>query len=279
MNKEIIETIKIFNIGSTAKKYNRLNINYNNELNINYDENISIGNIFNIFINEYLKFKEEYDKLSKLNCYEDLNFISFSEYENSKMVSLDFFDDDNTMKSRYGYLILSLEENDGIYSSYVFNDLIGKEFNQREENINPEIVKQYIELFQKYKNLFDAYNFFKKKGVIFGNGYSALHINIQGEILEDLNTFEIFLGNDLQNRELVVELKVDISDKNEFIDKKVRLLNKEIEPTSEIINYIFKNTYLNKEYLPEIYRNNQKEFNDTKEDIEKQLKLTKNMIK
>lgn len=256
MNKEIIECIKIFNMGSTIKIRDRKNANYNSELNINYDENINIGDILTIFINEYLNFKEEYDKLPKLTGYNELTFISYGEYEKIKSISLDFYDNNKIMKSRNGYLILSLEEENGKYSSHIFNDFLGTEFKEIDANIDSQIVKQYLDLFKKYKKLIDAYNYFSKKTIIFGNGYSSLFVDIQGEILDNLNSFKITFGNDILNKEMWIELNVEISNKSKFIDKKIKVLKEEIKPASENIEYILKNTYLNKEYLPDIYKEN-----------------------
>lgn len=263
MNKELIEVIEYFNAGSTAKRHSK-NINYNNKLNTNCDENISIGTILTVFINEYLCFKEEYDKLPKLNEYKELSFISFGEYNKLKTISLEFYDD-KIMESRNGYLLLSLEENNGEYSSYIYNGLIGDKFKMIDVNIDSQVIKQYIDLFKKYKYLMDAYNYFLKKGMIFGNGYNVLLINIDGEILDKLNSFEISFGTDVKNKELYAELNVEISNKSNLIDKKIKVLNKEIEPTSENIEYILKNTYLNNDYLPKIYSIGEEIKNNSKE--------------
>lgn len=255
MNLEIDDAIKTFNIGSTSKKGERENLDYNNgSVYINYHECINIGNIIGIFLDEYERFKKEYDCIEKLNSYNELRYVGFHKECGEKCLYFDFYDDNETMKSKYGYLLLILKEKNGVCSCYVRNDHIGKDYDIREEKIDERIVKAYIKLFEKYKDLLDSYNFLQNK-FVFGNGFNVLNTKINGDILNELKSIEINFGNCYMNRTDYVSFEVELLNKNRFLKEEIIIDNRTIEPTSENVTYILNKVYLNREYLPALYKN------------------------
>ena len=253
MNKKLIDSIKTFNTGSTVKKNNMQNLDYNSdELYIDFKENISIGNIFEIFIKEYFNFKNEYNKIAKLENYLDLGYIRFEENENGKTLLLDFFDGCKTMYSKDGYLVLALKEKNGIYSAEVTNEEV-YDYKVKEELIDKNKIKSYINLFKKYKDLLDAYNFLKKE-FIFGNGFNVLYIKIKGDVLNELKSMSISFGNAYMNKSDYVTFEIEMLNQHRILKEEITIDNKKIDPTPEIVTYLLNNVYLNKEYLPTLYK-------------------------
>ena len=275
MSEEIVNVVKTFNVGSTSKKCDRKNLDYNNRiLNIDSKENINIGTIIDIFINKYINFKKEYDNIEKLNSYQKLRYIEFYEESDEKSLCLDFCDDNKTMNSEDGYLLLILKEKNGICSSYVTNDYIGEDYNIRKEKIDEKIIKSYIVLFEKYKDLVDSYNYLKTK-FVFGNGFNVLNIRINGDILNELKSIEISFGNSCMNRLDCVIFEVDMLNKHRFLKEEIIINDKPIEPTREIVTYLLNEVYLNREYLPSLYKyNNLIEKQKLNTEIENNLELS-----
>ena len=254
MNEEIVNAVKTFNIGSTCKKSDRENLDYNNTtLHIDRKESISIGSIIGTFMNQYTDFKKEYDNIQKLNSYNELRYVGFYKEDEEKSLCLDFYDNNKTMKSKYGYLLLILKEKNGVCSCYVRNDHIGKDYDIREEKIDEKVVKTYIALFEKYKDLLDAYNFLQSK-FVFGNGFNVLNMRINGDILKELKSMEISFGNCYMNRSDYVTLEVELLNDNRFLKEEITIDDKTIEPTGEIVTYLLNEVYLNREYLPSLYK-------------------------
>lgn len=256
MNEEMVNAIKTFNIGSTGKKSDRENLDYNNRtLHIYHKENVNIGSIIGIFINQYTDFKKEYDNIQKLNSYNELRYVGFYKEDEEKSLCLDFYDNNTTMNSKYGYLLLTLKEKNGVCSCYVSNDHIGKDYDIREEKIDEKVVKSYIALFEKHKDLLDAYNFLQSK-FVFGNGFNVMNTRINGDILNELKSMEINFGNCYMNRSDYVSLEVELLNEHRFLKEEIIIDDKTVEPTSEIVTYLLNEVYLNREYLPSLYKYN-----------------------
>lgn len=251
---DIRYAIKIFNIGSTSKKTDIRNLDYNNKTpQIDKKESVNIRTIIETFMKQYTDFKKEYDNIKKLDSYNDLEYIGFYKKSNEKSLCLSFFDNNKTMKSKYGYLSLILKEENDVCSCYVENDCIGKDYDIKKKRINKKVIKSYIALFEKYKDLLDAYNFFQKQ-FVFGNGFNVMYIKINGNILNKLKSMEINFGNCCMNRSDDVSLEIELLNEHKFLKEEITIDNKAIEPTSEIETYLLNEVYLNKEYLPTLYK-------------------------
>ena len=99
---------------------------------------------------------------------------------------------------------------------------------------------------------------------------------MQVEILNTLNYIKIIFGND--SRTDNVTFKIGISEDCNLLEEKIIIASEKIEPTSELIDYFINNVYLNKEYLPSLYKNlNEKDVRklEIKKENILQLKLIK----
>lgn len=264
MDKEILLTTKLFNTGSTLKRseqYKRKR-NLNSKLEINPNENITLGDIIGKFLTEYIRFQEEYSKIKELLNYDELTYIEFKKHENERSLVLSFNDENNKiLNSECGYLLLVMEEQNGGYSSWITNNDIAEKLEFKEEKLDPKIIQRHIDLFEKPHKILDAYKEIIGKVLLFGNGSNTLNIDIKGNILNKLETIKIYFGNDI-GRTDYISFQIEIGTPNKLTAEIIKIDGQIIEPTSELITHFLNNIYLNKEYLPLLYHdNNEKEIN------------------
>ena len=136
-----------------------------------------------------------------------------------------------------------MKEQNGGYSSWITNNDITEKLDFKEEKLDQKIIQQHIDLFEKHHKILGAYKKIIEKVLLFGNDVGRT----------DFISFQIEIRN--PNKLTVEIIKID---------------DQIIEPTTELITHFLNNIYLNKDYLPMLYHdNNEKEINK-----KIQLKLT-----
>lgn len=219
---------------------------------VNYDDSISLFNLVSAFNELYKSFKKEYAELEKLPLGKSIEFLEFSKftYDNDNCRVLMMYIDEPII-TNHPDTILYLREINGEILSFVNNRLmrpLAKDYYRETVELNNEIVKKYLDLFEKYDQLLKMYNYFKNQ-FVFGDGSNTIVTAINGDLLEDLHEFKISFGTFDEITELVINLGDNFGlsyDKCHFIvyDKE------EIVQNTDYDN-LFNNVYLNKIYTSE----------------------------
>lgn len=221
------------------EKIKSFNIESNNE-------DFNIRTIVDIFINEYTNFKNEYSTINKLNYFRKLRYVNFNTYNDGKHLLLDFDFPNKTKES----LLLILKEKNGNYYAQMLNYLMDKDSISWQEKIDKNTIRAYIELFEKYRNLLDAY-LSMKKGLTFKTDSNTLNIKINGEILDNLESIEINFETIFMNKPNHLTFKVNLN-KQDSLNEQLVINNKNVDPTK--FSYFFDNIYLNLEDLPSLFQ-------------------------
>ncbi len=147
MNKQ--EYINNFNLVSTRSVERIEDLmypDYNSNLAaINYGNCINIYNLLNEFNSAYQKFKKDSNKLESLNILNDYNISSY--YESP------FFQSFRYANNEYILNFLNIGNNYKLIKNDI-SDIEGK----TNLNVDPNIVKSYIEFGSKYQDLINKYN-------------------------------------------------------------------------------------------------------------------------
>ena len=221
----------------------------------NYDNSISFYDLISSFNNLYHKFKEEYDNLKELNIAQDIEVIDFYKKNNFKLLSL-FLNKPTICK--YDKTILFLRSDNGNFTAYRTCNRLDKSNYNNYINYSEyiDIDKSYrkklfdfLELFEKYENLFYTYNFLKNK-FVFGDATNVLSTSITGDFLKKLECFKLVFGQ--------IYFLPNIACANVYLNEYLNIDNSNFEMelegkeyilSNDEANKILKKVYINKKYL------------------------------
>lgn len=257
--KEMDNYIKKCNLAFTNTCNRKDFFYYNFDIDkkeVNYDSSISLFELVSSFNKLYLEFKEEYDKLEKLDLGDNVELINFNKYsvnDSNYRVSKFYISGSHLTTSSDTFLYL--REINGKIKPFVTNDYhrSDKKYFYKDINLDREIAKKYLDLFEKYNSLLTIYDYLKYKR-LFGDGSSSIFTvidNHHSNLLKGLNTFRIIIGGDYVDTDFSFDLFVNLGkefglnkDKCKlFLDYKNTPINK------DVFNEILNNLYINKEYL------------------------------
>jgi len=221
--------------------------------NINQFDNFKIIDIVTIFNNNYQEFIKEYQKLPKLDLSDYIKFYFYSSSETNDLLILDLYGIKEKIYNENNWISLELTRNREKYKAYLSNGLYSANDKYHEKiNINPKIIKNYIELISKYNKLINNYSFFKEYYMC--NGYTFLHIKLDDNILNNLETFKFCFGNETLNINITFKLENNLS----IIDYDVKIEGINEIPKckkKEIITYLLNNLYVSNNNLSSLYKN------------------------
>jgi len=151
---------------------------------------------------------------------------------------------------------LYLYEKNGEVYSYITNNLLPWEesYYKKYFNLDNKLIKSYLDFADKYSLLIDGYDFFKNKSFL-GREIASVFAKINGNLLNDLSTFEVSFGNLYFNYEDYINVIFKLGDSLEinYDDSKVILESKKINDKKEIIDKLIHNIYVNRDKLSDMY--------------------------
>jgi hypothetical protein len=226
-----------------------------NKIDINYDNSISLFSLIEDFNKLYLDFKKEYDELEKLDLGNFVELISFNKYsvnDNNYRV-LKFYINDSHITPTDTFLYL--REINGKIKPFVTNDYhcSDKKYFYKDINLNREISRKYLDLFEKYNSLLAMYNYLKYRR-LFGDGSSSLFTvidNHHSNLLNGLNTFRILFAGDYLDTDFCFDLSVTLGNNLELNKDKCKLFldYKDSFTSKDKFDGLLNNVYINKDYL------------------------------
>lgn len=258
MNLE--EFIYVFNLMTTLTITDRKElcnlINKKIQKEIDYSNSIEFYKLVELFNKQYLIFKKEYEKLEKIDFGKYIRFFNFGKVDNKRYLGIYIYEPNKDICDKEDTILYLLEEEDGIYS-YVTNDInpFSEDYYRYEVEFDNKILKKYLDFVEKYDLFLNSYYELKNK-FIYGDGTTVLFSKINGEIFEQLETFELDFGNLYFNTEdygnitfkLGEDFYIDYDSSKIILNKTEILENKE-----ENINKLANDLYVNCNKLSSMY--------------------------
>ena len=205
----------------------------NNKINkeVDYSNSINLYDFVDLFNKLYCYFKKDYEKLGRLNFGKNLEILRFNKWVGSndginyrKLII--YVDNPNKdICDDYDTLLYLYEKNGEVYS-YITNNLLPWEesYYKKYLNLDNKLIKSYLDFADKYSLLIDGYDFFKNKSFL-GREIASVFAKINGNLLNDLSTFEVSFGNLYFNYEDYINVIFKLGDSLEinYDDSKVIL--------------------------------------------------------
>lgn len=167
------------------------------------------------FYNAYMSFKEDYDKIEKLNIGNLVNVLYFSEDENSRHLELVVENDEEGTIKPDGFIYLNIIERDGKFRAYFTNSQNHNRKISEITDVNPSVLKGYLDVFSKHKEIFNLYlDFHRQPELACGyNHYLYVRVNAKDDSLVDgLDGIEFTIQNyPFMNTCYIVHIDVDLT--------------------------------------------------------------------
>ena len=226
---------------------------------VNCADSISILYLISSFNKLYLLFKKEYEELEKLNLGKSIKVLSFEKYDfnGDSYRNLILYVKEPTI-TEHESTILFLNEINGKMKPFVTSadrEICDEGFYHDDIELNDEISKKYLDLFEKYSLLLETYKYLRNAR-LFGDGTYGMYTSIDNynsDLLEGLNNLKIAFGSTFINTECFVELLINLGENFgiDYDNSKLIIDNVETPMDKETCDRLFSNIYVNKKHTKE----------------------------
>ena len=257
-NSEFLKEYNLVFTGTLKREdFCRVDFDINKE-KINYDNCISLFELISSFNKLYVMFKKEYDELEKINFGNKITYCDFANYlfdgENYRCLLL--YINEPTI-TKHPDTLLYLREIDGEIKPFVTNNrnIFDKKYYRDNIELDNEISKKYLDLFEKYSVLFDTYNLLKNN-CLYGDGtfgiYSSID-NYKSNILNGLKNIKISFGASYFNCEYFFNISYNLGEDFGIDYDNCSYIENDEEKSVFENEYdtILQKTFINKKYLKE----------------------------
>jgi len=253
MNKNLEDFKNFYNLFSTntLKKLQH----YKKNIEIDYTSSIKFIDIITKFNESYMEFKNDLQNLPNMNINSKIEFAYYSD----NFLVFQIYNEDESIYTTDDWLSLKMQYFDGKYEAFICNDIwdpFEKRYNEKLD-IDKNIIIAYLNFFEKHKLLCDAYIELKNK-FIFGNGCNVLFSKIDGNLLENLDTFTLSFGNVFFNKEDAINAVFSLGKDLKYQKSDVKLDSIKVFDENEkrkIVDDLTHGLYINESKLPQMYKN------------------------
>lgn len=233
-------------------------LNNNIDKKIDYSNCISLYDLALLFNKLYLSYKEDYEKLPKLDLGYEHELWQYSSFDDFRKMLIYIWEPKKGVCDNYE-AYLYLEEKNKDTHSYITNGLSPwkDDYFRRDIILEKDTTLNYLNFGEKHGSLIESYYFLKNKSII-GNGYTQLFSKVNGNLLESLSSFEISFGNVSLNSEDYINIVFNLGE-NFYIDYNSSKVVFDLTIQKEkqvLIDKMLKSIYVNINKLPEIYKSN-----------------------
>lgn len=213
-------------------------IKKDNQEEIDYRDKISLINLITSFNKLYLMFKKEYETIKKIDISKRVELADLEENGNTKYLVLNLYGIDT-----YGdYGTLNICKSNNIIDSYINSPSF---IEPKSIKLDIDVINGYFDLLEKYKVLIDICELFKE--FVFENNKGILKCNLNGNILDVLDTFEfqfITYGTIGFN---AIELSYRLGEQLQLLGTNINIAGEMIGKPAElnkVSQHILKNLYI-----------------------------------
>ena len=231
----------------------RVNYDYKKETP-NLENAISVYDLMKSFNDEYMRFKKDYEELGKIKLGKYNSLISvYNNKNNFKDIEIYV---EKPIMTEHNFTYYNIIEDDGKIESFVTgggHPYNNPDFYREEVNIENFPIKDYLDLFIQYKDLFEKYKYFKNTQM-FGDGTFCMFSwmdKYNANILNKLNEWNISLGGSYFDGEDYIELKSSFKKNFKINEDKCKFVYDCENQNTNSYNDIAKKLYLNKKYTQE----------------------------
>jgi len=220
---------------------------------VKYVDSINLMHLVSSFNKLYLAFKKEYDELEKLDLGKNIEVLSFVKFDyegdNYRYLALYI---DNPVITNHKDTFLYLREFNGEIKPFVTNNInpLDEKYYHDNVKLDSDIVKRYLDLFEKYSLLLETYNHLKNSQ-IFGDGTNCIFTFIDGNLLEGLRNFKLSFSSSYFDTEYYTEFLINLGEKFGIDYDNCKLILDSEETFIDKASYdkIFENIFINKKYI------------------------------
>lgn len=275
--EKLIKTFNlIFTNTSTVRDFCRVNYDRDKDT-VNYENSISLYDLVFSFNKLYNAFKKKYDALDKFDFCKEQFPKWYSEFNSDGHYrDLEIFIDgcDPKRFKNHEYLELNLREIDGKNTSFV----ISEEHNPFDPNyyysgieIDDDIVKKYLDLFQEYNFLMELF-YHLRQSTVFSDGTHSLFSSFNNYNImfgEEVDTFKfsVFASYFDMFNEVIITLKLGDELTIDLDNSRIALDEKKIDINSDMCFEILKRIYINGKYLEDYSSQKREEKGEQKRKI------------
>lgn len=230
----------------------------NNKEIIDYSNKISLIELITKFNKLYLMFKKKYKKIKKINLSQRVELVDFKEKGAIKSLVLNLYGINPGIFNK-DYATLYIHKSNSIIDSYITND--NPLFNNRKNiKLDCDVINGYFNLLDEYKILIDMYEEIKEK-FIFENNKGTLIGNLNGNILDELSTFDfVFITYGVIDMN-IIELSYKLGSLLFLLGSSAKIDGEMIgkkDELNKISNHILENLYIDKFKVINDYREKEK---------------------
>ena len=229
------------------------------KIEVKYNNSINLYELASSFNKLYTSFEKEYQSLTKLDLGINVELIDFSifSFDNDNYRLLELYIDKPTI-TNYPYTLLFLREINRQIKPFITNsfNFLDKNYYRNSINIDENIAKKYLDLFDKYSVLIESYKYLKNC-CLYSDGTFSMYTTIdeyKSNILKGLKSFRISFGCTNYYIYLPINLGnnfgIDYNNCNYITDNINTPLN------NNTYENIFNDVYIGKKYIKEKKRNN-----------------------
>lgn len=248
-NKEFIYNYNFNLVNETDIK-----IKKNIQESVDYSDKISLIDLITKLNKLYLTFKEEYEKIKKIDISKRVELVDFKENGNIKCLVLNLYGID--VDGNYGTLHI-YKSNNIIDSHIKLDSHINRPLfiEPKSIELDIDVINGYFNLLEKYKDLIDMCKLFKEK-IVFENNRDSLIVNLNGNILDELDTFDfVFITFGIINMN-IIELSYKLGEQLRLLGTIVKIDGEIIGKSDElnkVSQHILENLYIDKPKILDDY--------------------------
>ena len=188
-----------------------------NNQKVNYEKSISLYDLIVSFNKLYTEFENEYKELQKYPLAKKEEYIDFAKFKNgSDLLRVLIMYIEGNIYSKHQKTILYLREVNGMMRPFVTNNVnrLNIDYYNEDVYVDEDKAKKYLDLFEKYKYLFDIYNDLKNS-FIYSDGTYTITSSIddcKSNILEGLNKLSLYIGASYFDSESYIKLVINLGE-------------------------------------------------------------------
>lgn len=214
-----------------------------------FSNSISLLDIVSFFNREYQLFRNEYEKIEKIDFGEGVRIADFSKFkcDGDLYRNLTLYIDKPKFTKHYD-IDLYLREINGKIKPFATN----RNDYYEEIEFNSESSLAYLDLFEKYSELLKKYKLLKNNQ-LFGDGTNCIFTtidNYKSNLLDGLNNIRLSVGSSYFDTEYYIEWLINLGDNFDinYDNCKLVLDCKDTIIDKETYNKTLASIYLNKKY-------------------------------
>lgn len=234
---------------------NSIRNNYRNDIkeNPNFEDSISLYDYIISFANIYSVFKKDFNSLPKFNLGESFEIWDYIENEGECEATLYIY---NPTIVNSDFCYLNIVEKDNEVKCFLSIDDHEYFYKMNEIKLENSFAEKYFDFIKKYHHFLECYNI-SKGNCMFSSKHCIILNDYEGSIYDELKSILIKVNMDFRDSYYIINIIYDLNKYCiDYNNSTIKGINGNKE---EIINYLLKNLYINKERIASVYSDSEEQ--------------------